>query len=255
MLSLFPEPDGKLELNVKKRSSGKPYRPVVAGILNQFMPKTILDAPSGSGWLKSMLNYGAEIDGLDLFEAAPPGYRSFRSADLDSGLPAGLPQYEFIVSCEAIEHIRNPGLFLKSAGEHLVEGGGLIVTTPNTWHPGSRLQFLLRGFFPGFPCLVGNIRRGAHMHIMPWSFPQLYLYLKLVGFSEIRLHETDEKKPKRAYEKILGLPQYFYCNSKFKKANTGEEQAFWRIAGSPQSLYGRHLVISARFMSKTTLNE
>lgn len=35
----------------------KPYMPVVADILNARKPKRILDAPSGSGWLRSMLRF------------------------------------------------------------------------------------------------------------------------------------------------------------------------------------------------------
>ena len=42
------------------------------------------------------------------------------------------------------------------------------------------------------------------MHIMPWSFPWLYLYLKLAGFEGIRLHEVYEKKPRHVIEKIFG---------------------------------------------------
>lgn len=48
----------------------KPYQPVVVAILNQLHPATILDAPSGSGWLKGLLSFDAKLDGLDLF--APP---------------------------------------------------------------------------------------------------------------------------------------------------------------------------------------
>ena len=48
----------------------KPYRQVVANILNELRPANILDAPSGNGWLASLLKFDAPMDGLDLF--APP---------------------------------------------------------------------------------------------------------------------------------------------------------------------------------------
>ena len=52
------------------------------------------------------------------------------------------------------------------------------------------------------------------MHVMPWSFPQLYLFLTLAGFGGIGLHDVDEPRPKRLYEWLVGLPQYLYCASR-----------------------------------------
>jgi hypothetical protein len=225
----------------------KPHRHTVAEILNCSMPKTVLDAPSGSGWLRSALNYDMDIDGIDLFESKPDGYRLFKNGDLDLGIPDDLPLYEAIVSCEGVEHIGNPGLFLKTASRHLQDEGTLIITTPNTWYPAAKLQFYLRGFFPGFPCLVGRIRRGTHMHVTPWSFPQLFLFLSLSGYHEIRLHDVPEKKPKHFYERALGAPQRWYCRHKARHAETVEERLFWQDASSPQSIYGRRLVVSAKY--------
>ncbi len=202
--------------------------------------------PSGDGWLNAVLDYPAELDGLDLFESKPTGYHDFRHIDLDMGLPDDLPRYDAIVSCEGLEHIGNPGLFLTTARQHLKPNGILMITTPNIWHPQAKLQYIWRGFVPSSPSLVGRIERGSHMHIMPWSFPQLYLYLKLFGYTDVILYDVDERKPKHLYEKIVGLPQHWYCHAKLRASNTVEEQQFWRSASSPQSLYGRHLVVSAR---------
>jgi hypothetical protein len=41
---------------------------VVVDILKRLAPTTILDAPSGDGWLAQKLSYPAVIDGIDLFE-------------------------------------------------------------------------------------------------------------------------------------------------------------------------------------------
>lgn len=57
----------------------------------------ILDAPCGSGWLRPLFDYDCQVDGLDLSAAAPPGYRLFRHADLDLGLPGDLATYDAIV--------------------------------------------------------------------------------------------------------------------------------------------------------------
>lgn len=161
------------------------------------------------------------------------------------GFPPDFGKYDAIICCEGIEHFGNPDAFFRSAHIHLSCGGTLVVTTPNTWYPKARLQYMLRGFFPSFPCLVGNIKSGTHMHIMPWSFPQLFLYLTLANFKDITLHDVDEAKPKWFYERLLGLPQRLYCLNKLKRAATEEEREFWYQAGSRQSVFGRRLVVSA----------
>ena len=228
--------------------SGKENRPVVTDILNELRPLRILDAPSGDGWLLKDLQYQPEVTGVDLFENAPQGYEDFAQADLDYGLPEHLGKYDAFVSCEGIEHVGNPLMLLEHAATHLVDGGLLVITTPNTWFPAARLKYLTAGFFPSFPCLVGQIKRGTHMHITPWSYAHLYLYMKLAGFSDIQLHDVDEPKPKHAYEKVFGMVQKRSCNKKSRKATTDEEKGFWETAGSDQSIYGRRLVVTARYL-------
>ena len=223
----------------------KAHEGSIATLLRQRRPRTLLDAPCGTGWLARSVDFECRIDGLDLYGQAPPGYASFRAHDLDGGLPDDLGAYEAMVCCEGIEHLGNPVLFLRSAHRHLAPGGMLIVSTPNVWHPAARMQYLLRGFFPGFPSLAGRIAPGTHMHIMPWSFPHLFLYLRLASFTTIRLHEVDEPKPKRLYEWPLAWPQQLYCASRERQAGSEEERDYWRQAGSRQSLFGRRLVVSA----------
>jgi SAM-dependent methyltransferase len=223
----------------------KEYMPVVAAILRSRPLRNVLDTPSGSGWLRGLLDRNVALDGIDLYDKPPEGYRSFRAADLDRGLPDDLPNYDAIVSCEGLEHFGNPELFLRSAAARLNPGGTIIITTPNTWHPAARLQYFIRGFFPGFPSLAGRIDKGTHMHIMPWTFSSLYLYLTLAGFIDINLHDVNEPKPRRAYEKLLGVFGKSYCANRLKKAKNEEERKFWMQAGSPQSIYGRRLVVSA----------
>lgn len=223
----------------------KDYYRTIARIVGQLKPATILDAPAGGGWLAAALDYRPIIDGIDLYAGQPQGYRDFLVHDLNHGLPGNLPTYDMGVCCEGIEHLSNPGLLLDSFFAHLKPGGTLIVSTPNTWYPAARLAYLLRGFFPSFPSLAGNIQRGEHMHILPWTWPQLYLFLRLSGFEDIVLHDVEEPKPKHFFERIVGWPLSRYCIRKEHRASSPEEQNFWRIAGSAQSLHGRRLVVSA----------
>ena len=223
----------------------KNYMSSIVSILEKLKPKTILDIPSGEGVLLRELTFDVEIDGLDLYELKPEGYRSFQQFDMDNGLPKELPLYDAIVSCEGIEHLGNPLLFLENINSHLNNKGVLIISTPNIWSPASKLKYLMRGFFPSFPNLAGKIIKGSHMHIMPWSYPSLYLFLKLAGFDEIRLHSIEEKKPKHLFERFFGWPQTIYCNKNARDAASSEVREYWTDAGSLQSVYGRHLVVSA----------
>lgn len=224
----------------------KDYYRTIARIVSQLQPATIVDAPAGNGWLAAALDSRPVIDGIDLYAGQPQGYRNFLVHDLDHGLPGNLPDYDMGVCCEGIEHLSNPGLLLDSFFAHLKPGGILIVSTPNTWYPAARLAYLLRGFFPSFPSLAGKIQRGTHMHILPWTWPQLHLFLRLSGFDDITLHEVEEPKPKHTFERLVGWPLAAYCRRRGRKSAGAEEAAFWRIAGSMQSLYGRRLVVSAR---------
>ncbi|MBF0613540.1 MAG: methyltransferase domain-containing protein [Magnetococcales bacterium] len=225
----------------------KPYQPVVLDLLRSLQSGSVLDAPSGSGWLRQACAAEVAIDGLDLFAAeAGAHYRHFFQSDMNEGIPRECPMYDCIVSCEGLEHLHAPSVFLQAAKRHLRPGGLLIVSTPNVWYPGARLQYLLRGFFPSFPCLVGRIAPGTHMHVTPWSFPQLYLILRMLGFHEITLHQSAWPAPKHAYERILGFPQWLHCRWKERASDSEELTAFWRMAGSPASLYARGLVVSAR---------
>jgi SAM-dependent methyltransferase len=227
--------------------SMKAYQPIVGRIAEQVRPRTILDLPSGNGWLRQqILASDVAIDGVDLYEARPSGYRAFLRGDLETGVPDELGRYDMIVCCEGIEHIANPGLFLKSARKHLNPGGTIVITTPNTWHPAARMTYFLRGFFPGFPSLIGHIKPGAHMHIMPWSWPQLYLHLSLAGFTDIELHPCLEDNRTHLYEKLFALPMKSYCRSRMRKSASDEERKYWKTAAEPGSLYARRLVVSAR---------
>lgn len=223
----------------------KPYQSIVLALINKRKPRSILDAPSGSGWLGKVIHGNCEIDGLDLFSDTRTCYNHFFKHDMNEQFPTDCPSYDCIVSCEGLEHLFAPSVFLQSARLHLKPGGMLIITTPNIWYPDAKIQYFLRGFFPSFPNLVGAINSSTHMHITPWSFPQIYLILRLLGFRNITLHQTDSRAPKHFYERILGLPQMLYCRTKLHKADTEETRDFWAMAGSSASLYARGLVVSA----------
>ena len=218
--------------------------PAVVKILKDLKVNSILDAPCGDGWLKRMINNRANFHGIDLYSSTAKGYNKLIKHDLDKGLPKELGEYDAIVCSEGLEHFGNPLLFLESCKKHLKKNGILIITTPNILYPASKLKYLTRGFFPGFPSISGEIKKGDHMHIMPWCFPWLHLYFQLAGFDNIQLIDLDEPKPKYWFERLIGLPQKIYCKQKFKSSQSSAQKDYWLQAGSQQSLYGRRLVVT-----------
>lgn len=205
----------------------------------------VLDAPCGGGWLARALGGRAAVDGIDLYADTAPGYRRLWQHDLDTGLPADCRDYDLACCCEGLEHVGSPLLLLRDFHRCLRPDGLLVITTPNVWFPQARLQFAFRGFFPSFPPLADRVRPGTHMHITPWTYPQLYVFLKLAGFNPPRLIPEPLSHAKHLHELLLGLPAKWYCRGKARRAATEEERFFWEQAGSEQSLLSRHLMIAA----------
>lgn len=227
----------------------KEYMPVVQALLAEQGAQHVLDAPSGSGWLAGLVGPQVTLDGINLYADVPPGYRHVSALDLNLGLPEATRHggYDAAVSCEGLEHVSNP-LLLTHLRDAVRPGGLVVITTPNTWYPAARLQYLLRGFFLSFPSLVGRIVPGTGMHVMPWNFANLYLHLhlRLAGLVDIRLVPTAAPAPKHALEWLIGWPTLLYCRRRLKRADTTEERQFWADAGHRASLFGRRLVVRAR---------
>lgn len=220
---------------------------------------TVLDAPSGDGWLTRALapaHAGLQVDGVDLYEeAGGPLYRRIWRHDLNLGLPASCGLYDLICCCEGIEHVGNPLLLFEAFHRCLSPVGWLVVTTPNVWYQQARLQYLMRGFFPSFPCLVGKIKAGTHMHIMPWSWPQLYLYLRLAEFDDIALVPEALSGAKHLHERLFAVFSRLHARRRMRKSKTDEERRFWHTAASDGALMGRHLIVTARPVAKDGIRD
>lgn len=225
----------------------KPYRRVVAALLDARRPGTIRDAPSGAGWLAAAVEYPATVDGIDLYAEAAPGYRHFARHDMILGLPDRPGAYGCAVMSEVLAALGNPGPLFAPARRTLRPRGLLVPSTPDTWHPAARVQFLLRGFFPGYPAYAGRIHPGStSMHLLHWSWPQLHLFLGLAGFDHIRLQDVAERKPRRPREKH---PRAGCSVSTAAGACAGPRRRRKPISGrrraSPRGIHGRLLGLSA----------
>lgn len=224
---------------------GKGYDTEVVKVLQAINAREILDAPSGGGWLPSAYPSGA-IDAIDLFPRPVIGYRATFTRDLNAGIPSGIGPYDAVVSCEGIEHLANPGLFFSTALQSLKPGGTLIVTTPNTWYPQARLKYFYGGFFPGFPASIGRENTSGQMHIIPWSWPQLYTHMTLTGFSDIELHPCIEPHRNRLFDRALSRVAGLGYTMRARQSDSEEERTYWSICASDGALLARRLVVSGR---------
>lgn len=228
-----------------------PYYPVVLSILRERNAQTVLDAPCGDGWLGQALKLdgtGIALDGACLWEFPPAdgGYRTIIEHDLNQPMPE-TRQYDAVVCCEAIHSFSNPGCALASFAGNLRPGGTVIISTPNTWYMRSRLQFFLRGFHSGFRPAISRKPGEGYVTYFPFTFGLLHQLLSHYGYDNITLHDVEEKKPLRWIEHLLALPGRLYYRMHHRRAKTEEETRFWEQAGSPQSVHGRWLVVSATY--------
>ena len=108
--------------------------------LSRAEPCKVLDVGCSDGRFGQLARrLGHEVHGIDL--VAHDGVENrldhFIEADLTQGLPPGTGNYDIIVAGDILEHVVDPELLLRDLGEHLTEGGEILVSVPNFahWYP------------------------------------------------------------------------------------------------------------------------
>lgn len=71
---------------------------------------------------------GIDIEGPETRRMQSPGY-DVREVDAEQMRLEG--EFDAIVAGEVLEHMAQPGAFVRRAADHLADGGRLIVSTPN----------------------------------------------------------------------------------------------------------------------------
>lgn len=237
---------GKSMKNSEAMNKNKAHRLTVAAVLNALKPQAVLDICCGDGWLPGALAQPTQVDGIDFYTDAPAGYARFQMADFNQGIPEGFGQYDAAICCEAMGYLQNPGLFLQSVRAHLKPGATFVLSLPNPNYAGARVNHLIQGFPRSYSWFAQNNTAEPHMPWLTLGLFQLWLLLGLNGFTEITVHEVDEKKPRRQSERFIGWLIKGYARRKIQSAPSDAVAQLWRQALSDQVVYGRQLVVSAK---------
>ncbi len=197
------------------------YRAVL-DLLRGLPPGRALDLACGQGALTRLLaGLGHEVTPCDLdpanfrAEGAPadardavgspspqpsPGGRGSRTGpacvrcDLNERLPFPDGAFDYAVSIESIEHLRDPFGFIAECYRVLAPGGRLVLTTPNLLNLPSRLKFFLSGFHSLVRRPLNEFEPNPlRDHVMPLTYYQLRYMLHRQGFRETDV-TTDRRR-------------------------------------------------------------
>ncbi len=149
----------------------------------------------GEEWLHRVIREQAsELVGLD-FEADEVRKlieRGYNIVHGDAEVKDLGQTFDVVVAGELIEHLENPGLFLRNMRKHLVPGGELILTTPNPFYP-KRLAEIL----------VGRQAQVNPQHVS-WFCPQtLKTMMARTGFVDIEITPFNNSQRMRAAVEAL----------------------------------------------------
>jgi 2-polyprenyl-3-methyl-5-hydroxy-6-metoxy-1,4-benzoquinol methylase len=125
---------------------------------------------------------GLDIDPAALAAFRARGYRNLVCADAERF--AFTRRFDVVVGGEIIEHLSNPGLFIRACRDHLADEGVLVLTTPNTFS----VNLLLKGL------LLADVRL-FHEHTNAYTPGLLGELLSRAGLRIERVEYFTEKNP------------------------------------------------------------
>jgi len=134
----------------------------------------VLDIASGKG----NISYNLKKMGFDVVAAdiASEEFElqdiQFYELDANKKLPFTSSSFDYVVSVETIEHLKNPWYFIGEVHRILKENGKFILTTPNVESLQGRLIFLFSGKLKWF--LHEDIEKSGHIYpIFSWMIPKM----------------------------------------------------------------------------------
>ncbi len=163
-------------------SAGPFTHEIVASLLDPPGENIVVDLGAGPGNFTAHLEQsGYNVIAVDIdeddYREARHSSAPFLIGNLDESLPELPGPLGGVVAIEIIEHLESPLGFIRAIADALVDGGWLILTTPNVLSISSRLEFLVRGNDFQF----SDVDYRTNGHISPVSVKQLERIGERVG--------------------------------------------------------------------------
>lgn len=171
-------------------------------IVNEHVSKggQVLEISCGEGKILARLKesgYVVKGTNYSAYANTAPGVDIDFGVDINKGLPYGDNSFDCVILCDIIEHFTDHIAAIKEVSRVVKTDGHAIILTPNTMKIGSRLHFLLTGFFKLKRAFIG-FDVPAHMafvfHNNPPHLP-VFLY-------HLHSHYLEYKKIEGAKYKI-----------------------------------------------------
>ena len=186
---------------------------IILSELNREGKERILDIGNYPGHLqKCLLSLGHEVDGVDLNPSRIPDTLSdcrnrtiTWDIEKDSFPGDDHGKYDFILLLEVIEHLHvNPLNLMREMENVLVDGGSVLISTPNLFALRNRIQFLFGNQTFEHPLSVFDKldRHGSPGHQRIYSISELVDLLEVFGFEISKICCLDNKSP------FLNLDKY-----------------------------------------------
>jgi 2-polyprenyl-3-methyl-5-hydroxy-6-metoxy-1,4-benzoquinol methylase len=217
---------------------------VLAAVQAEMSPgpdKTIVDIGAGQGALSSKLHQaGFNVVACDLFPEnfKVPGVRCL-GVDVDGTLPFEDASLDCTLAVELLEHIDNHRNFFSEVHRVLKPGGKFLFTTPNILSLKSRFSFLLTGYFYFFGTLNPEEYNPMKQHISPFTIDR---YVWMLSQSGLKFEKFKTDKFQKSSFWLFPLLPFIKVLTKIKQGDS----ASVRLQNSPNSLFGRKLIIVAQ---------
>lgn len=146
--------------------------------------KRILDVGCASGYIARILReVGHDVVGIELNELMAADARELGipviEHDLEEPLPLACGSFDVVHACEIIEHLFDTERFLRELHRVLVDGGVLVLSTPNLNSLGNRLRVMGGRSLPMWGAYPAD-RHGGHVRVL--NKPKVVELLQRTGF-------------------------------------------------------------------------
>ena len=222
--------------------------PIVATMVCENPPGTVLDFPAGAG----ALSWRLHNDGFRV-TAADKSVNSFLNpelpvvaADLNDRFPFSDESFDYACFVEGPEHVENVFHCFREFSRILKPGGMLFLSMPNYSNLQNRLKDLVYGVSEPVVDWDGLHRDYAGdnrymIHINRLHYPMLRMALEFAG---LQVHELRKDKTKRKQQALLPLASLIYLVTK-ARGDRGEKKYWMRETNSPTILMGGNTIILA----------